>query len=131
MKKLTLLLLCIASLGLASCEKDTIINQTTPNRTIVFDKSGSSWKLLSGKTDTYYVDLEADEINNINVQDEGVLVYISTNGTQSSGYFQIPNSAQRYDYDIYTGSIRVYSYGLPPTGTTRIKIVLIAADNIS
>lgn len=131
MKKITLLLLCIATLGLASCKKDTIINQTTPNRTIIFDRSPNSWKLLSGTTNTYYVDLDASEIDNINVRQEGVLVYISTDGTTTTGYFQIPNSAQRYDYDIYTGYIRVYSYGLPPTTTTRIKVVLIAADNIT
>lgn len=131
MKKLTILMLCIATLGLASCKKDPVINQTTPNRTIIFDKPGNSWRLLAGTTNTYYVDLVANEIDNINVQDEGVLVYIATDGTNATGYFQIPNQSQSYDYDIYTGSIRVYSYGPPPTNTIRIKVVLVASENVT
>ncbi|WP_443938009.1 hypothetical protein [Pedobacter sp. MW01-1-1] len=130
MKKLTLLLLCIATLGLASCKKETII-QTTPNRTIIFDKPGNSWRLLAGQTNTYYVDLVANEIDFINVQDEGVLVYVSTDGINASGYTQIPNQAISYDYDIFEGYIRIYFYGTPPTGTTRIKVVLVAAENIT
>ncbi|WP_029284008.1 hypothetical protein [Pedobacter sp. R20-19] len=130
MKKLTILMLCIATLGLASCKKDTIV-QSTPNRTIIFDKPGNAWRLLGGTTNTYFVDLVASEIDNINVQDEGVLVYIATDGTTSTGYFQIPNQAQSYDYDIYTGSIRIYSYGPPPTSTIRIKVVLVAAQNVT
>jgi hypothetical protein len=131
MKKLTILMLCIATLGLASCKKETVVEQTTPNRTIIFDKPANSWRLLSGTTNIYYVDLNASEIDNINVQDEGVLVYISTDGVNSSGYFQIPNYNQSYGYDIYPGSIRIYSYGPPPTNTTRIKVVLVAAENVT
>jgi len=129
MKKLTILMLCIATLGLASCKKETIV-ENTPNRTIIFDKPANSWRLLSGTTNTYYVDLVADEIDDINVQDEGVLVYISTDGTNSSGYFQIPNHSQNFDYDIYSGSIRIYT-SAPPTTTIRIKIVLVAAENVT
>ena len=122
-------MLCIATLGLASCKKDTIINQTTPNRTIIFDKPSNSWVQT---TNGFYVDLDANEIDFINVQDEGVLVYISTDGVNATGYYQIPNAAANYDYDIYEKKIRVYYYNnVRPTTTTRIKIVLVAAENIS
>jgi hypothetical protein len=130
MKKLTLLLICIASLGLASCKKDTIINQTTPNRTIIFDRTSSSW--IPNTAGGFYVDLVAKEIDFINLKDEGVLVYIATDGVNASGYFQIPNSVSNYDYEIYEGKIRIYYDGnTRPITTTRIKIVLVAAENVS
>jgi len=130
MKKLSLLLLCIATLGLASCKKDTIINQTTPNRTIIFDRSPSSWIANTGGG--FYVDLIADEIDLINLKDEGVLVYIATDGTNATGYYQIPNSVSQYDYEIYQGRIRIYYDGaVRPSSTTRIKVVLIAAENVT
>lgn len=127
MKRLALLILCIATLGLASCKKEFL----TPNRTIIFDKPSNSWQLLQGTTNTYYVDLQANEIDDFSILNEGVLVYISTDGLNETGYFQIPNSAQNYDYDIFTGYIRVYSYGPPPTNTSRIKVVLVASENIT
>ncbi len=130
MKKLTILFICIATLGLASCKKDTIINQTTPNRTIIFDRGSSSW--LPNAGGGFYLDLVADEIDNINVQDEGILVYVATDGTNSSGYFQIPNSVSQYDYEVYNGRIRIYFDGnVRPSNTTRIKIVLVAAENVT
>jgi hypothetical protein len=130
MKNFTLTLLCIATLGLASCKKDTIINQTTPNRTIIFDRISSSWIPNPGAG--FYVDLLANEFDLVNLKDEGVLVYIATDGTNATGYFQIPNSVSKYDYEIYQGKIRIYYDGtIRPSSTTRIKVVLIAAKNIS
>jgi len=130
MKKLTILFICIATLGLASCKKDTIINQTTPNRTIIFDRGSSSWIPNTGGG--FYLDLVADEIDDISVQDEGILVYVATDGTNSSGYFQIPNSVSQYDYEVYNGRIRIYFDGnVRPSNTTRIKIVLVAAENVT
>ncbi|RZL37674.1 MAG: hypothetical protein EOO96_04575 [Pedobacter sp.] len=130
MKKLTLLLFCIATLGLASCKKDTIINQTTPNRTIIFDKTSAQW--IPTNNGGFYVDLVADEIDRINVLDEGVLVYISTDGLNESGYYQLPNSNSQFDYEIYEGRIRIFYDGTTrPTSTTRIKVVLIAAENVT
>jgi len=130
MKKLTLLLLCIASLGLASCKKDTIINQTTPNRTIIFDRNAASWIPNTGGG--FYVDLLADEFDLINLKDEGVLVYIATDGVNATGYYQLPNAVSQFDYEIYQGRIRIFYDGnVRPNSTTRIKVVLIAAENVS
>lgn len=130
MKKLTLLLFCIATLGLASCKKDTIINQTTPNRTIIFDRTSAQWTLNSNGG--FYTDLVASEIDLINLRDEGVLVYIATDGVNETGYYQLPNAVSNFDYEIYEGRIRIYYDGTTrPTSTTRIKVVLIAAENVT
>lgn len=130
MKKLTLLFICIASLGLASCKKDTIINQTTPNRTIIFDRTPSSWIPNTGGG--FYVDLIADEIDLINLKDEGVLVYVATDGVNATGYYQLPNKVSEFDYEVYEGRIRIFYDGATrPNTTTRIKVVLIAAENIT
>ncbi|RZK53110.1 MAG: hypothetical protein EOO87_13690 [Pedobacter sp.] len=130
MKRITLLLLCIATLGLASCKKDTIINQTTPNRTIIFDRTSAQW--IPTTNGGFYVDLIADEIDLINLRDEGVLVYIATDGTNETGYYQLPNSVSKYDFEIYEGRIRIfYDNTIRPSTTTRIKVVLIAAENVT
>lgn len=130
MKKLILLFICIASLGLASCKKDTIINQTTPNRTIIFDRTSASWIPNTGGG--FYVDLIADEIDLINLKDEGVLVYIATDGVNATGYYQLPNAVSNFDYEIYEGRIRIFYDGTTrPSSLTRIKVVLIAAENVT
>lgn len=130
MKNLTLLFICIASLGLASCKKDTIINQTTPNRTIIFDRTSASW--ISNTGGGFYVDLIADEIDLINLKDEGVLVYIATDGVNATGYYQLPNAVSNFDYEIYEGRIRIFYDGTTrPSALTRIKVVLIAAENVT
>ncbi len=138
MKKITLLLLCIATLGLASCKKDTIINQTTPNRTIIFNVSANDWILSSDKL-TYYKTLPVPEIDQINMDNEGVLVYISFDN--GATYLQMPFV---YDVDAYSTSISKgqveidiqssdfqSNQPLKPTKNAKVKVVLIAAQNIT
>jgi len=138
MKKLTLLLFCIASLGLASCKKDTIIKQTTPNRTIVMDVSTSSWTLSSDRY-TYYTVLNIPEIDQYSMDNEAVLVYISYDN--GATYLQMPfvYNVDAYSTVISKGKVEIdiqssdYQSTQPikPTGTVRVKVVLIAADNVS
>ena len=137
MKKLTLLMLCIATLGLASCKKDTIINQTTPNRTIVLNVASNAWTLSNQYT--YSTTVNVPEIDNVTMNDEGVLVYMSfDNGVT---YLPLP-----FVYDVYSYStiisngkvqIDIQSSDLQnrtttkPTGTVKVKIVIIAAENVT
>lgn len=123
MKKLTLLLLCITTLGLVACQKDTYINQTTPNRTIVFDMAPNQWVLSNG---VYYLDLNIPEIDDINFYDEGILVYTSTPNFTS--YYQLPYGD--FDYEAHIGGISISS-SYRPTTTIRVKVVLVAAENVT
>ncbi|RZL32489.1 MAG: hypothetical protein EOO96_13965 [Pedobacter sp.] len=138
MKKLTLLFICIASLGLASCKKDTIINQTTPNRTVVLNVASSAWSLSSDNY-TYFVNLSVPEIDDIAMADEAVLVYISfDNGVT---YLQMPFV---YDVDAYStviskGNVEIdiqkadaqQTAPRKPTANAKVKVVIIAAENVT
>ena len=138
MKKLTLLILCIATLGLASCKKDTIINQTTPNRTIVLNVAANAWTLSTNGL-TYYTILNVPEIDQFSLDNEAVLVYISYDN--GSSYLQMPFV---YDVDAYStviskGKVEIdiqssdnqATTPIKPTVNVRVKIVLIAADNVT
>lgn len=135
MKKLTLLLLCIATLGLASCEKDTIINQSTPNITVIRDVPSNAWTLSSDKL-TYFTVLNVGAINKYSLENDAILVYISYDN--GATYLQMPFV---YDVDAYSTVISEGQIELDiqssdnqdvnprkPTGTTRVKIVIVASD---
>ena len=138
MKKLTLLLICIASLGLASCKKDTIINQTTPNRTVVLNVATNQWTLSTNGL-TYYTILNVPEIDQISLDHEAVLVYISYDNGVS--YLPLPfvYNVDAYSVVITKGKIEIdiqssdnqATQPIKPTGNTRVKIVLIAANNVT
>lgn len=137
MKKITLLLLCIATLGLASCKKDTIVQQS-PNRTIIFNVSANDWTLSSDKL-TYYKTLGVPEIDQFNMDNEAVLVYISFDN--GATYLQMPFV---YDVDAYStvisnGKVEIDIQSSDnqdvqprkPTQNAKVKVVLIAAENIT
>lgn len=138
MKKLTLLLLCIASLGLASCKKDTIINQTTPNRTVVLNVASNAWTLNSAG-DTYFTILNVPEIDQFSLDNEAVLVYISYDN--GATYLQMPfvYNVDAYSTVISKGKVEIDiqssdnqdTQPLKPTGNVRVKVVLIAAENVT
>lgn len=138
MKKLTILFLCIATLGLASCKKDTIINQTTPNRTIILNVASSAWA-LSPDGYTYFVNLNVPEIDQITMDDEGVLVYISFDN--GATYLQMPFV---YDVDAYStviskGKVEIdiqsadlqQTTPIKPSKAAKVKVVLIASENVT
>jgi len=138
MKNLTLILLCIASLGLASCKKDTIINQTTANRTVVVNVATNAWT-LSGDGFTYSAVLNIPEIDQYSLDNEAVLVYISYDN--GATYLQLPfvYNVEAYSTVLSKGKVQIdiessdFQNATPkkPTSTVRVKVVLIAADNIS
>ncbi len=135
MKNLFLILLCFASLGLASCQKDTIVQQTTPNITVVRDIPVSNW-VLSNDGRTYSAELPISAIDKFHVDNEATLVYVSYNSGAS--YIQLPfvYNIDSYSFEVYPGglSIDIQSSDLQdrtpirPTGTVRVKVVLIASE---
>lgn len=106
MKKLLLLLLCVTTLGLVSCKKETII-QESPNRTFVYTVRANSWT-LSTDGYTYSTILDIPEVDNVTLDDEGVLVYITNPGDRSRQK-QLPfvYKVDAYSYEISNGKIRI------------------------
>lgn len=142
MKKIILLLICITTLGLVSCKKETIV-KTTPNRTIVFDVQPSEWKLTTDGL-SYFVELNnIPEIDDYSVQNEGTLVYISyPNSTGAyTSYIQMPfvYNIDAYSYEVYKGGVRIDIQSsdnqdttpLKPSTKVKIKVVIVASENIT
>jgi hypothetical protein len=131
MKNLTLLLLCIASLGLASCKKDTVIQNGANNLTIVKYIEPNQWQATDQFT--FSAALLDNRIDARTFEDDGILVYISRG--DGSSYEQLPfvYDTQAYSYTVSQGRIDVdiqtsdFQQATPtkPTTRTRVKIVLI------
>jgi len=138
MRRLILLLLCTATLGLASCKKDTIVQEPL-NKTIIYDIGPNQWissdagKLL---TNTF---TDIDELDKYGVLNEGVLVSISYNNEAS--YIQLPfvYNQDSYGYEISEGKIIMTIQrsdninGIPtkPNGPVKVKVVILASKNVT
>jgi hypothetical protein len=138
MKQKILLLLCMATLGLASCKKDNII-QETPNRTIILTVQPDQWvAYANGKG--YSFDLDIPEVDQTNVDIEGILVYVDHPENVDS-YIQLPYTyaGDSYSYQQVTGGITLdiqrseYTTGVPvkPTAPIRVKVVLIPSRDVT
>jgi len=132
MKKLTILMLCIATLGLASCKKDTIVQPNNAILTVVKDISTNAW-VLSNDGKTFSADISIPEIDQYHVDNEGTLVYISYNSGAS--YIALPfvYNVDAYSFEVYKGGVSIdvqssdYQATTPikPSSTVRVKIVLV------
>ena len=132
MKKLTLLLLCITTLGLVSCKKDTIVNNAANNLTIIKYIEPSAWQ-LSTDGFTYSATIVDNRIDDRTYEDDGILVYVARGN--GNFYEQMPfvYDAQSYSYSVTPGSISIdiqssdFQAATPikPNSTTRVKIVLL------
>jgi hypothetical protein len=137
MKQSFLLLLCIATLGLASCKKDNIYYET-PNRTFNYTIQENEW-VLDTKGLTYTVELDIPEVDQITLDDEGVLVYVN-HPLEASSYIQIPApfDTDAYSYEVYNGGIaidvqstdRQSTTPVKPKGTIKVKIVVIPSTYV-
>jgi hypothetical protein len=135
MKKFTILMLCIATLGLASCKKDTIVQPGNAILTVVKDISPNAW-VLSNDQKTFTADISIPEIDQYHVDNEGTLVYISYNSGAS--YIALPfvYNVDAYSFEVYKGGVSIdvqssdYQATTPikPTSTVRVKIVLVGND---
>ena len=132
MKQSILLLLCIATLGLASCKKDNIYYET-PNRTFNYTVQPNEW-VLDASGFNYTVELDIPEVDQITLDDEGVLVYIN-HPVSASSYIQIPSTfdTDAYSYELYNGGVaidvqssdRQNTVPVKPIVPIKVKIVVI------
>ncbi|ETZ24026.1 hypothetical protein [Pedobacter sp. V48] len=135
MKKLLFLILCTTTLGLVSCKKDTIINET-PNRTFIYTIQPNDWKLSSDGYN-YTATLNVDEIDDITMDDEAVLVYL-THPINSTSYVQVPFTydVNTYSYELYKGGISIdiqssdaqVTTPAKPTKPMTAKIIIIPSN---
>ena len=138
MKIKLLFLLCIATVGLASCKKDTIV-QETPNRTIIVEIPTSEW-FVGNNGRTITAELEIPEIDQYNVDVEGILVYID-HPVEFSSYIALPYTYQgeTFSFEHFNGGITIdiqrseFATQLPavPTQPIRVKIVLIPSTDVT
>ncbi|MES2455161.1 MAG: hypothetical protein V4594_06465 [Bacteroidota bacterium] len=138
MKKLLLLLLCTATLGLVSCKKDTIIEETS-NRTIIINIQPNQWT-PSTNGRTFTAEINIPEIDALNVDIEGILVYLD-HPVNKSSYIQLPYTYEgaAYSYEHFDGGIAVdiqrsaYATENPtkPTVPIRLKVVLIPSRDVT
>lgn len=137
MKRSFILLICLVTLGLTSCKKDTII-QETPNRTIIIDIQPNQW-VKSTDGFTYTATLNVPEIDQITVDDEGVLVYLP-HPVNADSYIALNYTfdTQAYSYEIFNGGIAIdlqssdfqNAVPTPPTGVLRAKIIILPSRYI-
>lgn len=105
MKKLILLLLCTATLGLVSCKKDTIVDPGLPNQTIETIINAGQWTSLDGgqrlTTTLNFPEIDAETFRN-----DGILVYMYPNNGVNE-YKQLPYvyNSNSYTYTARQGSI--------------------------
>jgi len=106
MKNLILLILCTATLGLVSCKKETII-QESANRTFIYTIRSNSWT-LSADQQTFSTILDIPEVDGVTLDDEAVLVYI-TNPGEPGKQKQLPfvYNVDAYSYEISNGQIKI------------------------
>ncbi|MGM9475158.1 hypothetical protein ACS5PU_01960 [Pedobacter sp. GSP4] len=135
MKKLTILMLCIATLGLASCKKDTIV-ENTPNITIYKTIQPNSWISTSDSNGSYlYVDIADSRIEQY--EDDGIILSFAR--FNDDGYDALPFTygVDSYSYSSFPGRIRVYlqnrdnrnSAPLRPSASIGARIVLVASSS--
>ncbi|WP_432712699.1 hypothetical protein, partial [Pedobacter sp.] len=88
MKQSFLLLLCIATIGLTSCKKDTIVDSGLPNETIETVINSNQWQSIEGGT-RLTTTISLPELNAETFTNDGLMVYIyPDNGINE--YRQLP-----------------------------------------
>ncbi|MEJ5964079.1 hypothetical protein [Pedobacter immunditicola] len=134
MKKGFLLLLCIATLGLASCKKETIIDSGLPNETIETVINPSDWQSIEGGT-RLTTTINMPELNEEAFANDGVMVYIYPDNSVNE-YRQLPMTfdGQAYSYSARPGFITIdiqtsSANGTParPAVPTGLRVVIVTS----
>jgi hypothetical protein len=138
MKRILLLLIATATLGLASCKKDTII-QEVPNKTILLTINPQDW-VASENGSTFSIRKSIPEINAENIEIGGILVYLDHPVNVNSN-IQLPYVFEgiSYSYEQLQGalSIDIQAADFPnkkpnrPTVKMFLKVVLIPSRDIT
>jgi hypothetical protein len=137
MKQKLLLLLCIASLGLSSCKKDNIIEETS-NRTIILTIQPNQW-VSTNNGRNFTAEIGIKEIDQLNVDIEGILVYLD-HPVDVNSYIALPYvyGGASYSYEHYNGGVAIdiqwSDAALNPSHPTvpvRMKVVLIPSRDVT
>eukprot|EP01133_Synstelium_polycarpum_P016598 gene16598-19717_t len=106
MRQKFLLLLCVATLGLASCKKETYI-QEPQARTYNYTIQPNQWVSNSGGLN-YTANIKLSALDKVTLDDEGVLVYLSHPANNNSD-IQLPYTydVNSYTYELYIGGINI------------------------
>ncbi|MNQ71634.1 hypothetical protein D3C85_863120 [compost metagenome] len=75
MKRILLLLMCTVTLGLASCKKDTIVQETIPGRTYYVEIESSDW--VRNPNGSYSYTWNNNAIDKIAFDSDAIIVYFS------------------------------------------------------
>lgn len=136
MKRIILLLICTATLGLASCKKDTIIDQGLPNQTIETVINAVDWKTADQGT-RLTATLNFPEIDKETFRNDGLLVYFYPDNSVNE-YKQLPYTfnAQAYTYTARPGSITfdIQTTGdnvlnpVKPTAPIGLRVVIVTSS---
>lgn len=141
MKKLTLLLFCIATLVLASCKKTTVIQQdnSLPNQTVLFTINAGDWTQDTQDGQTLFKILDLSKyLDPATFENYGLLVYISEGDNDT--YSQIPNVYNQLSYSYLLDknkrsleidlqrSDRATQYPTIPNFPIRVKVVFVTSQ---
>lgn len=107
MKRTILLLLCVATLGLASCKKETLIDSGLPNQTIETVINANQWKSIENGT-RLTTTINFNQIDEATFNNDGILVYIyPDNGINEYRGLPFTFDGQAYSYTVRPGSITI------------------------
>lgn len=135
MKRTFILLMLTTMLGLVSCKKETIV-QDTPNRTYNFTIRPSDWVLNSGGFN-YTFTQKLAAIDAVTLDDEGVLVYIN-HPSVAGNFIQLPfvYDTKAYSYALFNGGISLdiqsadaqATAPIRPTQNILVKVVIVPSQ---
>lgn len=138
MKRILLLLICTATLGLASCKKETIVQETS-NKTIIFDINPSQWK-LSNDGLSYDVSFnDIPELDDYGIKYEGTILSVSFPNYTTYKPLPYVFDVSSYHYSVYQGGITISiessdlqaTRPVQPTQSMKFKLVIVASNNVS
>ncbi|SHF12288.1 hypothetical protein [Pedobacter caeni] len=133
MKRILLLLIATATLGLASCKKDNVIQENVPNKTIIFTIQPGDWKATTDKS-AFFAEYSIPAIDQLNVDEEGILVYFD-HPVKNTSFIQLPYTFEgaSYSYEHFDGGLSfdlqranfVNEDPKQPTVPIKVKVILI------
>ena len=105
MKKILLLLLCTATLGLASCKKEVIVDPGLPNETIEVVIRPSAWSASPDRT-TLTATVPFPELDDVTFRNDGLIVSLYPNNNIAE-YRAMPfvYNGETYSHTVAQGSI--------------------------
>ncbi|WP_316750822.1 hypothetical protein [Pedobacter gandavensis] len=105
MRKILLLLLCTATLGLSSCKKEVIVDPGLPNETIEIKIKPNEWIPNSNRT-TLTAIINMPELNQETFLNDGLIVSLYTdNAIPEYSAMPFVFGGETYSYTVKRGAI--------------------------